>query len=181
MSGRRSIPRCRCSEARRAASRWCGGGSRDHQPRHADRQRPRSPAAVHSSRSSSKLGRRPATDSPGVPHNRVRGAMRIAARFGSSSVAGRRPSGAVPTRRAAAMSRLVADVARACASRTPRAARRRPGGAWRSRPRSGRRRRDHGVRWQLPRPTHLGAIGFSRDRRPPRGSAGGGRRTRRSG
>jgi len=69
-----------------------------------------SPAAVHNSRSSSK--RSPATFTwtrKAVPHNMVRGAMRMAARCGSS--AGRASAIKVARSqlsRAAAMSRLVA-------------------------------------------------------------------------
>ncbi len=72
-----------------------------------------SPAAVHNSRNSSK--RAPATFTwtrKAVPHNKVRGAMRMARRFGSS--AGNASAILVARSqlsRAASMSRLVAQVA----------------------------------------------------------------------
>jgi hypothetical protein len=72
-----------------------------------------SPAVVHNSRNSSK--RAPATCSltrQAIPHNMVRGAMRMAARFGSSAG---NVSAILVARsqlsRAAAMSRFVAHVA----------------------------------------------------------------------
>ena len=72
-----------------------------------------SPAAAHNSRNSSKpvAGHVPWTRQA-IPHNMVRGAMRIAARLGSSAGSA---SAIVRARsqlsRAAAMSRLVAHVA----------------------------------------------------------------------
>ena len=157
-----------------------------HQPRHGDGQRRLVPGGGCTTAAIHRSGR-PATFSwtrQAIPHNMVRGAMRIAARSGSSAG---NASAILRARsqlsRAAAMSRLVAHVAaRMCqpyaACSSPAASR----CSAISAAFSSSRRRAHVLGSRRP---GAGATGRDRIsaviRRPPRGSAGGGRRTRRCG
>ena len=120
-----------------------------HQPRHADGERRLvTGGGAQLAQFSKRSPATPAWTRHAVPHNMVRGAIRIAARSGSSagsaSATWRARS---QLSRAAPMSRLVAQAPRACASRRRRADHRRPPDARRS-----------GRRSRRPSPGHVASI-----------------------